>query len=59
MLTNKHHEMETLLYVITVTGHFLSARLTLTTLMCSGQFVFDMMRLLKENIPSTSLQYDK
>ena len=45
---NKHHDMETLLYVTTVTGHFLSARVTYKPLLCSGQFVLDVIHLLSE-----------
>jgi hypothetical protein len=48
MLINKHHEMVTLLYVTTITGHFLSACATYTTSPCSGQFVLDVTSLLAE-----------
>jgi hypothetical protein len=55
MLINKHHEMVTLLCVTTVTGQLLSAHVTYTTSLCSGQFVSDVMRLLAEGKHSQHL----
>jgi hypothetical protein len=48
MLINKHDEMVRILYVATITGHFLSACATYTTSLCSSQFVLDVMSLLAE-----------